>query len=161
MPDWYAWHGDYTDPASGLSARLRTVQERVRAELDRLPPGPLRVVSMCAGQGHDLLGVLVDHPRRDDVSALLVEYDPRNVAAARVAVADAGLTAVRIVEGDAGLVDAYAGYAPADLVLACGVFGNVSDADIRRTVDACRGLCRRDGAVIWTRHRREPDLVPQ
>ena len=33
-----------------------------------------------------------------------------------------------MVEGDAGTSDAYAGAVPADLVLACGIFGNISDA---------------------------------
>jgi hypothetical protein len=31
---------------------------------------------MCAGQGHDVLGALPDHPRRGDVTARLVELDP-------------------------------------------------------------------------------------
>jgi hypothetical protein len=29
-------------------------------------------------QGHDVIGVLEHHPRRDDVAAVLVEADPRN-----------------------------------------------------------------------------------
>jgi hypothetical protein len=33
------------------------------------------VISLCAGQGRDLLGVLADHPRREDVRARLVELD--------------------------------------------------------------------------------------
>jgi hypothetical protein len=50
--------------------------------------------------------------------------------------------------------------APADLVLACGVFGNIRDADIERTVDTCSQLCGTGGTVIWTRHRGAPDRVP-
>jgi S-DNA-T family DNA segregation ATPase FtsK/SpoIIIE len=48
---------------------------------------------------------------------------------------------------------------PADLVLACGVFGNVTDADIVRTIDALPSLCARGATVIWTRHRRPPDAT--
>jgi hypothetical protein len=96
------------------------------------------------------------HPRRGDVRARLVELDPDNAAVAR----SAGLAGVEVVENDAGLVDAYRGAVPADLVIACGVFGNITDADIERTVTVCGQLCREGGTVVWTRHRRSPDLVP-
>jgi hypothetical protein len=47
-----------------------------------------------------------------------------------------------------------------DLALVCGVFGNLPDEDVRGTVRALPGLVRSGGRVIWTRHRREPDLTP-
>jgi hypothetical protein len=50
---------------------------------------------------------------------------------------------------------------PVDVLLLCGIFGNVSDRDIRRTVQAAPTLCRAGATVIWTRHRRPPDLTPQ
>jgi hypothetical protein len=156
--DWARWHDDYADEGSELTRRLRIVQARVRDGLDGLPPGPIAVVSMCAGQGRDLLEVLAGHPRRDDVRARLVELDPRNVAVAREA--GSGLPAVEVVQGDAGLIDAYAGMVPADLVLACGVFGNLTAADVERTVAACASLCAAGGTVVWTRHRDVPDPVP-
>src|SRR5205823_8039555 len=74
--DWQAWHQRYDDPGSELSRRLAAVQTQVRAALDRAPAGPVPVVSLCAGQGCDLLDVLEDHPRRADVRARLVELDP-------------------------------------------------------------------------------------
>lgn len=159
--DWYAWHADYDDPGSGLSRRLRWVQDRIRAALDDAAPGPLRAISLCAGQGRDLIGVLSGHPRRDDVTARLVELDPRNTEVARALAAQAGLSGVEIVTGDAGRTSAYADLAPADLVLACGVFGNVPHADIERTIGYCTQLCATGGTVVWTRGRRKPDLVPQ
>ncbi len=122
-----------------------------------MPAGPIRVISMCAGQGRDLLGVLPDHARRDDVSALLVDLEPRNVEFAR------GLARglrVEVVEGDASVCAAYQRFVPADLVLVCGVFGNVSDADIRHTVANLARLCRSGSTVIWTRHREPPDATP-
>ena len=82
-PDWVAWHAPYDDPGSNLERRLRWVQRRIRMALDEMLPGPVRVLSLCAGQGRDLLEVLADHPRRGDVQAVLVEMDDRNVAAAR------------------------------------------------------------------------------
>lgn len=158
--DWLDWHAAYDRPGSSLTRRLAVVQEQIRSALDEAPPGPVRVVSACAGQGRDLIGVLAGHPRRGDVTARLVELDPRNAAIARDAAAAAGLTGVDVRVGDAGLTDAYAGAVPADLVLLCGVFGNVTDGDIRATVLAARGLCTHGGTVIWTRHREPPDLVP-
>jgi hypothetical protein len=78
--DWARWHDRY-DEDSPLARRLVVVQERIRELLDRAPAGPIRVVSICAGQGRDLLPVIASHARRDDVRARLVELDPRNVAA--------------------------------------------------------------------------------
>jgi len=159
--DWLSWHDHYDQPDSSLAQRLAAVQQQIRAALDAAPPGPVKVVSVCAGQGRDLLGVLADHPRRADVTARLVELDDRNAAAARRGAASAGLTNVEVVTGDAALTDQYAGMVPADLVLMCGVFGNMTDADVERTIGYCTQLCARDGIVVWTRGRWEPDLVPQ
>ena len=52
------------------------------------------------------------------------------------------------------------GDVPADLVLVCGVFGNISREDISRTIQALPGFCRMGSEVIWTRHRRPPDATP-
>jgi hypothetical protein len=67
---------------------------------------------------------------------------------------------IEVVEGDASLVRSYAAIVPADLVLICGVFGNVSEEDIRGTVSRMPSFCAPGGTVIWTRHRRHPDLTP-
>ena len=119
------------------------------------------LVSLCAGQGHDVIGVLPDHPRRGDVRAVLVESDARNVVLARRAAAGQGLPGVEVRQADAGLVAGFADVLPADVLLLCGIFGNVSDHDIRRTVQTAPALCRAGATVIWTRHRRPPDLTPQ
>ena len=159
--DWSSWHDAYDRPGSSLARRLQAVQAQIREALDGAPPGPLRVVSLCAGQGRDLLEVLADHPRRDDVRARLVELDPRNTATALGLARAAGLDQVEVVTADAALIDHCRDLAPADLVLACGIFGNITDADIERTVECCAQLCRTGGTVVWTRHRGAPDLVPQ
>ena len=54
-----------------------------------------------------------------------------------------------------------AGALPADVLLLCSIFGNVSDRDITRTVQAAAALCRAGATVIWTRHRSAPGLTPQ
>jgi len=158
--DWRTWHDQYDQPGSSLARRLRAVQTQIRSALDRSPAGPLRALSLCAGQGRDLLEVLADHPRGDDVRALLVELDARNTAFAEQSARAAGLRQVEVMTADAALTDHYSGVAPADLVLACGVFGNITDEDIERTVDTCSQLCQTGGTVIWTRHRAAPDRVP-
>ncbi|MDW5323152.1 class I SAM-dependent methyltransferase family protein [Plantactinospora sp. KLBMP9567] len=159
--NWYDWHDDYADPDSVLSRRLATVQARIGEFLNAAAPGPIRAVSVCAGQGRDLLDVLAGHPRRVDVTARLVELDPRNARIAGDAARAAGLDGVEVVVGDAAPVEGYADLVPADLVLVCGVFGNITDDDVRRTVGYCAQLCATGGTVVWTRHRGEPDLVPR
>ncbi len=161
MRDWVAWHNSYDDPTSSLATRLALVQGHLADALASAPGGPIRLLSLCAGQGRDVLGVLPGHPRRDDVTAVLVEANPQNAATARQHAADAGLAeAVEVREGDAGLVATFADALPADVLLLCGIFGNVSETDIRRTATAAAAMCRAPATVIWTRHRREPDLTP-
>ncbi|MEU4194232.1 class I SAM-dependent methyltransferase [Kribbella sp. NPDC026611] len=154
--DWQAWHAKYDVPGSELARRLAVVQEQVRAGLDRAPAGPVTVVSLCAGQGRDLLEVLSDHPRRDDVRARLVELDPELAGWAR----ERAPEQVEVVTGDASLTDQYDGMVPADLVLMCGIFGNISTADIQRTIAAAPQFCAPGATLIWTRHREDPDLAP-
>lgn len=158
--DWRAWHDEYELSGSRLARRLQVVQQQIRAVLDSSPSGALRVISLCAGQGRDLLGVLANHPRRRDVRARLVELDARNTAVAEEAAGLAGLPGVEVLTADASLTDHYRGMVPADLVLVCGVFGNITDEDIERTVGVCAQLCRTGGTVIWTRHHGAPDRVP-
>lgn len=151
--NWVEWHNAYDDPTSGLTRRLAQVRRRVLTALRDAPAGEIRLISMCAGQGLDVFGALAEFDRADDVVGRLVELNPENVAAAR---AQAG-PGIEVVEGDASATSAY--YA-ADVVLACGIFGNVSDEDVRRTVTRLPMLCRPGATVVWTRHREAPDLTP-
>ena len=159
--DWAAWHQAYDDPSSPLSARLRCVRTHLSDAIDRVPAGRVNLVSLCAGQGRDVLGVLPRHPRRDDVHAVLVESDERIAGSARQAAAAQGLDQVEVRLADASLVASFADALPADVLLLCGIFGNVSDRDIERTARAAPALCRPGATVIWTRHRRPPDLTPR
>jgi hypothetical protein len=158
--DWHSWHDMYDDPGSPMARRLKNVQAQIRAVLNDSPPGQIRIVSLCAGQGRDLLEVLADHPRAADVHALLVELDPRNTLLIQKQADDLGLENLEVVTGDASLTDHYIELSPAHLVLLCGLFGNIVDEDIKRAIDICSQLCRTSGTVIWTRHRLSPDKVP-
>jgi hypothetical protein len=157
--DWVDWHRGY-DQDTPLRRRLAVVQRCIAAAFAVAGPAEIRVISMCAGEGRDLLGVLRDHPARDRVRARLVELDPDLAAVASDTAREAGLEGVEVVVGDAGTTDAYIGAVPADLVLVCGVFGNITDADIEATVHALPRLCAPNATVIWTRHCRPPDLTP-
>jgi hypothetical protein len=159
--DWVDWHDAYDRPGSSLVERLAVVQRLIAATLDRAPGGPIKAISVCAGQGRDLLGVLEEHPRAGDVVSRFVEIDPRNADVARTRATAAGLAGVDVVTGDAASTRNYVGYAPADLVLVCGVYGNISDEDIERTVGFCTQLCATEGTVIWTRARGERGMFPR
>lgn len=159
--DWVEWHAPYDDAESSLSQRLRAVQRSIREVLDAAADRPVRVISACAGQGRDLIEVLAAHPARDRVTARLVELDRRNARIARAAAAANGLTRVEVRQADAGLLDSYLGAVPANLVLFCGVFGNITDADIERTVRILPQLCAPGATVVWTRGRWDPEVVPR
>jgi hypothetical protein len=157
--DWAEWHDAYDRPGSGLRDRLSAVSAQIERCLDATAPDPVRVISACAGDGRDLLGVLSGRADASRVTALLVEYDAGLAARAREA-ADALPASIEVRQADAAQSDVYAHAVPADLVLLCGIFGNISDADVRATVEAAPELCAPRAEVMWTRHRNEPDLTP-
>jgi hypothetical protein len=156
VADWRSWHAEYDDAASPMAQRLSAVQRQIGLALDRAGPGPVRLLSLCAGQGRDVLPVLAEHPRGGDVRGRLVELDPELAAAARAAAPPS----IEVVTADAGTTEAYDDAVPADLLLLCGIFGNVPDGDVERTVAAVPSLLAPGGTVIWTRHRRAPDATP-
>jgi len=158
---WVEWHDQYRDPTSPLSKRLVVVKRLIDTVLDE-HPGHLQVISICAGAGLDVLGVLENRESaRRRVKALLVERDPTLADGARAWARELGADGVAVVTGDAAETSQYATVAPADVVMACGVFGNLSDFDIQRTIAALPQLLRTGGSVIWTRHRRAPDITPE
>jgi hypothetical protein len=158
--DWLEWHSSYHEPDSPLRRRLALVQAHLRNALPEHLDSPFQIVSLCAGQGLDVLEVLAAYPHAQRVRARLVELDERNVAAARKLANAAGLSQVEIVQGDAGRLAAYEGAVPADIVLVCGVFGNIGEREIFHTIARLPQLCQQGATVLWTRHRRAPDLTP-
>ncbi len=159
LRDYVAWHNAYDRPGSRLHLRLLAVRDLLGHALDELPPGPIRVISLCAGQGHDVITVARRHRRGGDLTGRLVEQNPHNVRVARDAIAAAGLEGLEVVEEDAGLSDAYAGAGRADLLLICGVLGNIPDEEVERTIRFLPRLCAEGAWVIWTRHPRPEGVV--
>jgi hypothetical protein len=156
LRDYQAWHEQDGDANSGLSWRLRTVQGRLNEALDRCP-GSARVLSACSGDGRDILGVLSERNDAERVSVTLIEIHPEIAGQARDAARSGELAGVDIRIADAGCSDAYADAVPADVVLLVGVFGNISDADLERTIGAAGQLCRPGATLLWTRARAEED----
>src|SRR5947209_2798393 len=139
---WVQWHRFYEVDGSPLQLRLAIVRRHIGAALDERDGAPTRIVSLCAGQGRDVIGALAEHPGRDAVRARLVELDSQLVADARAAADGLGLgSIVEVVEGDASLSDCCDGAVPANIVVACGIFGNVSDDDIRAFAQKVPMLC--------------------
>lgn len=161
MPDdWVEWHQDYEDPESNISKRLRSVQQAIRDALDRAPPGPIRLLSLCAGDGRDVLGVLPGHPRARDVRGWLVDLDPELIRRGRERIRSGSVQGVEYLQADASLPASLRGAVPADLLLLCGIFGNLEDEDLHQFALRTPELCAAGATAIWTRHRRAPDLTP-
>jgi hypothetical protein len=156
LRDYEQWHAAYDDPDSGLSWRLRTAQQYLRQALDRYP-GPIRALSVCSGDGRDLLGVLSERQDADRVSAVLIELNPAIAQRGRDTAAGAGLTRVEVRTADAGDTDSYGGAVPADLVLLVGIFGNITDADLERTIRTAPQLCAPGATLLWSRGRNRGD----
>lgn len=160
MTDWQAWHSAYDDPSSSLARRLGIVRRRVAEALEAVSGDSVtKILSLCSGDGRDLLPVLAESAR--PAEAVLVEKTPALADAARRSVAELGLERVTVIAGDAGDPASYVGWPPVDLLLLCGIFGNVADADIKATVESVPALLRDGGIVIWTRgNMHPPDMRP-
>jgi hypothetical protein len=159
MTDWRAWHADYEDPTTSLARRLGVVRARLT---ELLAGGAVRsVLSLCAGDGRDVLPVLAEQPAERRPQVTLVELDPVLATAARDRAVDVGVQ-VRVLTGDAGRTATWHDAVPVDLLLLCGVFGNVPDDDVHRTITSCPALLETGGAVVWTRGDRDgTDLRPR
>lgn len=167
MPkDWFEWH-DLYQTETRLQQRLQIVQEYIATALSAQPVGTIQVVSACAGGGRDLLGTLATHPRKADVRARLVELNPHLIQRGQAIAAEAGLTKqIEFVHGDATLSDNYAGAVPADLVIVCGIFGNLADeAALQQLIGNLKFLAKPGAFVPWTRGHRNgiaySDIVRQ
>lgn len=163
MRDYQEWHRHYDDPNSALSWRLQRVRDHIGDALDNRP-GDLRVLSLCSGDGRDLLGVLGRRTDSERVRAVLLELHPELAQQARDAAAAAGLAQVQVRTIDASRVESYRGVVPADVVLMVGIFGNVADDDIWRLIAFAPQLCRPGAALLWSRGRsftrRLPGVTP-
>jgi len=156
LRDYVQWHKAYDDPDSDLSWRLRTVQQYLHHALDT-HSGRIRVLSVCAGEGRDVVGVLAERPDAERVDVRLIELRPALAERARRSAVAAGLTRVEVVVADAGDTDTYVDLVPADVVLMVGIFGNITDEDLRRTIETTPQFCRTGATLLWSRGRQHGD----
>ena len=131
-----------------MAQRLPVVRAAIAAALDAAPARPLRALSLCAGDGRDLIPLLQAHPRGGDVTAVLVEQDER--LAERAGQSARGLPGVAVRTGDASRWAEVLDAGPADLLLICGVFGNIRPSDVATTVWALPWLLAPGSRVVWT-----------
>jgi hypothetical protein len=75
MRDYLKWHDAYDDPDSDLSWRLSQARAHIRRGLDQVE-GPVTVLSLCAGDGRDVLPVLAERGDSSDVRTTLIELHP-------------------------------------------------------------------------------------
>lgn len=136
----------------GYQQRLTAVQEHLCECLDDAPPGPIRILSMCAGDGRDVIGAVRSHRRRKDVVAWLVELNSQSVELGKGYSVNAGLErSLQFINGDATSYSTYKSIGAADIVLVCGVWGHVPAHEKSMLVKAISTLCKPGGSVIWTR----------
>jgi hypothetical protein len=157
---WLEWHRAYDDPAARLSRRRAVVVRAIRSFLDGAPGGPIRLLSLCAGDATDISLAVGGHHRRDDITGAAVELHPALARRARENLERVGAR-VEVLIGDAGRPTTFADVVPVDLMLLIGVFGNVTDGAMERTVRAVPSFCRPGATVIWSRHRRPPDMTSE
>ncbi len=150
--DWTDWHQRY-DTSDSLAARLNIVREQVVAAIDECPVGPVTIVSLCAGDGRDVIAALTEHPRREDASAWLLDTHLESLVRGEAMAEQARIAGqVRFIQADAGLAASYAGLAPADIVLLSGFLGHIRREDIPCLIANLPMLCKTQGFVIWNKH---------
>ncbi|MGH8902897.1 MAG: class I SAM-dependent methyltransferase [Egibacteraceae bacterium] len=152
--DWQQWHRHYDTPESSLVQRLNAVRRDLRralADAQCDADGVVRLLSICSGEGRDVLPVLAERERYHQVRALLVELDPVLAQRASKTAAELGLSGVEVRRADAGTIDTYADVPAVQVLLVCGVFGNISMDDVHRTIATLPALLAAGGIVIWTR----------
>ena len=106
-----------------------------------------------------MISTLVDLGPGFRCTGTLVELSAELAERARQAAASEGLD-ITVLTADAADPRKLAAQIPSDVLVLCGIFGNISDGDVDNTIEHAGGLVREGGFVIWTRHRRSPDLTP-
>lgn len=139
------------------------VQRRLTEALDALDAPdalgttPRHILSLCAGEGRDVVPVLATRHARAGLRAVLVERDPQLAGRAADAAHAAGLASVDVRCADAGLVASFVDVLPVDVLLVCGVFGNLAHDHVRAVVGMLPRLVAPGGFVLWTRGGSAPD----
>lgn len=161
MKDWHAWHKHYDEPDSALAHRLQIVRGAISDSLPTKVENRYQIIDICAGDGRDLLPVLANYPNALLVHSLLVEIDKNLLGAASSLAVSENVPNITPKLTDASVSLVYEAVIPADLILLCGVLGNISEEDVENTISNLAMFCKAGTKVIWTRNRRAPDATPK
>jgi non-ribosomal peptide synthetase component F/acyl carrier protein len=149
---WSNWHKNY-EVSPRLKARLQLVQGQIDGVLIAAPPGPIRILSICAGDGRDLLGLRPDHSRRPDIVAYLVDNDSPSLERGRREAAQIQFPGqLHFLEADATQNRSYQDLGHFDLVLISGLLGHLRPEGVTSLLTGLPMLCRHNGWVLWNRH---------
>jgi hypothetical protein len=161
VKDWLAWHEGYDDPSSSLARRLQVVRRRLGAVLDTAAGKGPQLLSLCAGDGRDVIPVLAAQRASPPVSAHLIECDEELSRRAMKAASSSGLGTVEVRCADAGDPASFSDVLPVDVLLLCGIFGNIEHGRVKDVIDVVPHLLAKGGYVIWTRGASDPDRRPE
>jgi hypothetical protein len=160
VKDWLAWHERYDDPSSSLARRLEVVRRRLGEILDAGAGERRRLLSLCAGDGRDVIPVFAARAASSRASALLVERDVDLARRATDAASSSGTKGVRVRCADAGDPASFDDVLPVDALLLCGIFGNIEHSRGKDVIDVVPHMLAPGGYVIWTRGASDPDRRP-
>lgn len=161
VKDWLEWHDAYDDPSSSLARRLGVVRRRLEEVLDARAGEQRQLLSLCAGDGRDVIPVLAARAAPSSVSALLVERHEVLLRRALESASSSGLGTVEVRCADAGDPHSFNDVLPVDVLLLCGIFGNIEHNRVKDVIDVVPHLLARGGYVIWTRSVSDPDRRPE
>lgn len=148
---WDEWHKHY-DHSSLLQARLQIVRGQISLAFNECDPGLIQAVSICAGDGRDLIHTTSNHPRRNDVRAFLIDKNEQSIARGKLAAEQVGLSQqFHFLKADARLSRSYIGIVPANIIILVGVLGHVRHKEIVRLVQNVPMLCKAGGWLIWAK----------
>lgn len=155
--DWNQWLDRY-ETNQPLRERLTFVVSHIAKAILDCHEDPVPVLSVCAGDGRDLVVALSSMESKRMVRADLIESNPDVVSKGRNLVAEHGLSqSVKFRCADATKRRTYQYLTPAKVVIVSGVFGNLRDIDAARLIRLLHSLCQPDSLVIWTRNLVEFD----
>jgi hypothetical protein len=118
-------------------------------------PAP-QLLALCTGDARDVVPVLAARADGNEVDAVLVELDEGLATRAADAAEAAGLERVVVRQRDAGDPASFCDVVPVDVLMLCGVFGNVDHATVADIVRAVPAMVFPGGYVIWTRGGGRP-----
>lgn len=155
--NWVNWHERY-EFSLPLRERLNEVRGQIDLALSEVATDPVQVLSLCAGDGRDLIGSLAAYKQKKTVHANLIELDPELVAKGQAAIERLCLADQLTFHcADATQSATYRDIPPADVIILSGVFGNLKENDVQQLIVSLQSLCHRGALVVWTRNLGEFD----